>query len=166
MNARPSRSGRPGRGGGLFSRALRWLVALPLGLALISCDFTALVGGLYESKTQINLGVAPDIVETKLVLVLGQYGSEVAGHLEMPAHPECPCVYVQGDFTGRDLSFESEPDRSQTCDLVLTGSFKLSADSLQGHISLGTATLTGDIELVRFQTQSELGSEELRGCQD
>ena len=172
MSTRASAASTPAAGpvpGRCRRRSLCGLIALPFALALVSCDFTALVGGLYESKSQVSVGITTDSHETKLVLVLGQYGGEVAGHLEMPGHPACPCVYVQGDFTGNELTFESEPDRSPACDLVLTGALELSADRLRGRLYLGTGSkdaFTGDIELVRARTQSELGSEELRGCEE
>jgi hypothetical protein len=148
------------------------IVAGALLLAGITgCDFTARVGGLYESKNQVMVGAAGDQHETKLVLVLGQYGAEVSGHLEMPSHPTCPCVYVQGDFGGDALTFESEPSRSPNCDVLLTGAMDLSADRLTGRLYGGTGTkpedaITGDLELVRLGTQSDLGSEELRGCRE
>jgi hypothetical protein len=144
-------------------------VALLLVLGLAgACDLVPRFGGAWVHDTALELG---DVGGTTMRLVLGQYGPEVAGHLVLTELTTCPCVYVKGTIEGDTVRFEPV-DTTGCTPFFKRGEFDLSSDILRGTLSKllspGTdlAPLTAQpFELAREREQTDLGADDLRGCE-
>lgn len=148
-------------------------VLLLVSLALWSCDLVPRFGGAWVHNQDdvhdavLDLGAAGS---STVRLVLGQYGPEVAGHLKLPELSSCPCVYVSGTTDGDVVRFE--PTETPGCTLFFKrGEFSLeTTDRLYGTLWVLPAggsdvvELTPAFDLSREYAQSDLGTDDLKGC--
>jgi|GEM_PF-3257127 len=142
------------------------VVALFLLACLSACDLVPRFGGAFRQDSLVAIGT---VGNSSVLLVLGQYGPEIAGHLRFPELASCPCVYVRGTVDGELARFE--PEATAGCTLVFKrGEFELTSSGLRGslrQLESGHTTdtpLTDDFDLVREKEQSELGDDDLAGC--